>query len=187
MAVGFSIAGYFDYQEALINPYQIPYLGFEKNVDFKSIVKDNFVFPSVGDNLLRANLISLFENHQLKQCTLIDPSANVSSTVIVDVSTYIGKNVSINAQSQIGKGVIINTGAIIEHECEINNFSHIAPAAVLCGNVRIGAQSFVGANSVVRNNISICNKVTIGSGSAIVKNIIQAGVYYGNPGKVQPQ
>lgn len=187
IAAGFSIAGYFDYHEATTNPYQIPYFGFEGHVDIKSIVKSDLVFPSVGDNFMRVKLVSFFEKHRLNQCVLIDPSARVSINASIGLSTYVGVNAIINAQSQIGKGVIINTGAIIEHECEINNFSHISPAVVLCGNVSVGEASFIGANSVVRNNISICDKVTTGVGSTIVKDIIQSGVYYGNPCKVQFQ
>lgn len=181
LAAGYTIAGYFDYQEAPLNPYQIPYFGFEEDVYVKSIVKDNYVFPSVGDNRIRRKLVSFFENNQLKECTLIDVSANVSPTVLIDTSTYIGKNVTINAQSQIGKGVIINTAAIIEHECDIQDYCHVAPSAVLCGNVSIGEATFVGANSVVRNNLSISPYVILGAGSVVVKSIEDKGVWVGNP------
>ncbi len=181
LATGFTIAGYFDYQEALSNPFQIPYYGFEGTMDVKSIVKNSFVFPSVGDNNIRAKLISLFERQQLNQYTLIDPSASVSPTAEIQLSTYIGKNANINAKAIIGKGVIVNTAAVVEHECEVQDFCHIAPAAVLCGNVRIGEASFIGAHSVVRNNTTICSDVILGAGSVVVKNIIQGGIYYGNP------
>lgn len=183
LATGFNIAGYFDYQEALSNPYQIPYYGFEGNVDVKSIVKNSFVFPSVGDNKIRSKLIYLFERQQLKQYTLIDPSATVSPTAQIQFSTYIGKNANINALSNIGKGVIVNTAAVVEHECELQDFTHIAPGALLCGNVRIGEASFIGANAVVRNNTSICADVIVGAGSVVIKSIVEKGIWAGNPSK----
>lgn len=185
IAAGFTIAGYFDYHEAKTNPYQIPYFGFEGSVDVPSIVKSDFVFPSVGDNTIRAKLVSFFEKYHLKQCVLIDPSAKVSYSTSIGLSTYIGLNSIINAQSQIGKGVIINTAAIIEHECVVQDFSHIAPAAVLCGNVSVGKGTFIGANAVVRNNTSICSDVILGAGSLIVKDIIEPGIYFGNPCKIK--
>lgn len=183
IAAGFSIAGYFDYREAPTNPYQIPYFGFEGHVDVKSIVKDNFVFPSVGDNVIRAKLVSFFEEHQLKQCSLIDPSARFSSNATIGLSTYVGINAIINAQSQIGKGAIINTAAVVEHECVVKDFCHIAPAAVLCGNVSVGEATFIGANSVIRNNTSICEYVILGAGSVVVKSIEEKGIWLGNPSK----
>ncbi len=183
IAAGFSVAGYFDYQEAISNPYKIPYLGYEGNVNVTAIVKNNFVFPSVGDNAQRAKLVSFFEKLKLQQCILIDPSANVSSTAKIDVSTYVGKNACVNAQSYIGKGVIVNTSAVVEHECIVNSFCHIAPGAVLCGNVRIDGLAFIGANAIVINNISICKDVILGAGSILVKSIDESGVWYGNPSK----
>ncbi len=183
LSVGYRISGYFDYHEAKSNPYQIPYYGFEGQVDVQSIVKSDFVFPSVGDNAIRAKLVRFFEKHHLKQCVLIDPSAKVSHNSSIGLSTYVGINTIINAQSQIGKGVIINTAAVIEHECKVQDFSHIAPAAILCGNVSVGEGSFLGANTVVVNNTSICSYTIIGAGSVVVKSIEDKGIWVGNPSK----
>ena len=183
IAGGFSIAGYFDYHEAAINPYQLPYFGFEGQVDVQSIVKSDFVFPSVGDNGIRSKLVSFFEKHHLNQCILIDPSARVSKNARIGLSTYIGVHAIVNAKSHIGKGAIINTAAVVEHECEIQDFCHIAPAAVLCGNVRIGEATFIGAHSVVRNNTNICSDVVLGAGSVVVKSIEEKGIWVGNPSK----
>ncbi len=179
--LGYSIEGYFDYREAPYNPYHIAYLGSEESVDSKTIIKDAFVFPAVGDNEIRMRLVSYFEKLNLKQFTVIDPSAKVSSNLNIGVSTYIGKNVCINALARIGKGVIINTAAIVEHECLVEDFTHLAPGTVLCGNVKIGRSSFLGANTVVRNNVSIGSSIIIGAGSVIVKSIQEIGVFAGNP------
>ena len=181
--LGYTIMGYFADKEVTSNPYQIPYFGSEKNVDSKTIIKDDFVFPAVGDNQIRAKLVTFFDKNQLNQFPIIDPTARVSATVNIGVSTYIGKNVCINAQARIGKGVIINTAAIVEHECVVEDFTHIAPGAVLCGNVRIGERTFVGANTVVRNNLSIDSSIIIGAGSVIVKSINNKGVFVGNPSR----
>jgi acetyltransferase EpsM len=42
----------------------------------------------------------------------------------------------------VGKNVIINTSCIIEHECFLGDTVHIAPGAVLAGNVTIGERTF---------------------------------------------
>jgi sugar O-acyltransferase (sialic acid O-acetyltransferase NeuD family) len=183
IAAGFCIVGYFDYHEAVTNPYQLPYFGFEGQVDVKSIVKSDFVFPSVGDNGIRTQLVYFFEKHHLKQCVLIDPSARVSKNAHIGLSTYVGVNAIVNAQSHIGKGAIINTAAVVEHECEVQDFCHIAPAAVICGNVRIGEATFIGAHTVVRNNTTICSDVILGAGSVVVKTIEEKGIWVGNPSK----
>lgn len=177
---GYRINGYFDFRPAENNPYCLEYFGYEREVDVNSIVRNDFVFPSVGDNFIRKNLQALFEEKQLNQFVIADVSANVSRTALIHPSTYIGKNVTVNAQAEIGKGVILNTGCIIEHECKISDHVHIAPGSVLCGNVSVGEGSFVGANSVVRQNVSIGTNIIIGAGSVVTSNLEESGVWVGN-------
>lgn len=181
--LGFKVEGYFDYEEASFNPYEIPYLGFENKVDVKAIVKDAFVFPTVGDNGIRKKIIQMFDELQLNQCVVIDPTAAVSSTANIGFSTYIGKQSAVNACANLGKGVIINTHAVIEHECEIGDYVHIAPGSILCGNVKIDENSFVGANTVIRQNIKVISNTTIGSGSVVVTSIKEQGIWLGSPAR----
>jgi UDP-N-acetylbacillosamine N-acetyltransferase len=178
---GYSVKGYFDCREASKNPYNLTYMGFERNVDVKSIVKNDLVFPSLGENGIREELVKLFDELSLNQFTAIDPSAKISKTANIGMSTYIGKNVMVNAQTVIGRGAIINTHATIEHECNIEDFVHIAPAAVICGNVKVGRKSFVGANSVARQNITIISDVLVGAGSVLIKSVEVKGIWVGNP------
>lgn len=183
LEAGYSIAGYFDYQEAEKNPYGLKYLGFEQQVEVKSIVQDHGVFPAVGDNRIREKLVHFFDQWQLRQFTLIDPSARVSRTALVGVSTYVGKNAVINAQATVGRGAIINTQAVVEHECVVEDFAHLAPGAILCGQVQVGTRTFVGAQAVVRQNIEIASDVLIGAGSVVIQSIQEIGTWAGNPSK----
>lgn len=177
---GYQVNGYFDFKEAEKNPYGLKYLGFEGEVDVKSIVGNDLVFPSIGDNLIRKKVIALFEKYQLNQFVAKDPSANISKTALINPSTYIGKNVVLNAQSKIGKGVILNTGCIIEHDCQISDYVHIAPGAVLCGNVSVGEECLLGANSVVRQNLTISSGNVIGAGSVVTSDVLENGIWVGN-------
>ncbi|MDZ7692666.1 MAG: DapH/DapD/GlmU-related protein [Balneolaceae bacterium] len=71
--------------------------------------------------------------------------------------------------SEIGKYVILNTNCVIEHECRIANGVHVAPGAVLAGNVEVGKGSFIGANTVVKESVSIGEDVIVGAGATIIK------------------
>lgn len=177
---GYRINGYFDFKAAENNPYCLEYFGNEWEVDVNGIVGNDYVFPSVGDNLIRKKLITFFEEKQLNQLVIADISANVSRTAMIHPSTYIGKNVTVNAQVEIGKGVILNTGCIIEHECAISDHVHIAPGAVLCGNVAVGEDCFIGANSVVKQNVRIGANIIIGAGSVVTWDIEESGIWVGN-------
>ncbi|MEK6882663.1 MAG: DapH/DapD/GlmU-related protein, partial [Nanoarchaeota archaeon] len=57
----------------------------------------------------------------------------------------------------------------------------VRPGAVICGNVEIGDEVFIGANATILPGIKICSNVMIGAGSVVTKNIEHFGVYAGNP------
>ena len=177
---GYHIEGYFDLKKSEKNPFGLKYLGSEKEEDVCQIVFGNYVFPCVGDNKIRKELICFFKKNNLKEFVIIDKSASVSSSAFVLGSTYIGKNVVVNSQSHIGAGVILNTSCVVEHECIVSDYTHIAPGAVLCGSVKIGENCFIGANSVVKENVTISDEIIIGAGSVVLKNLIESGIWVGN-------
>jgi sugar O-acyltransferase (sialic acid O-acetyltransferase NeuD family) len=183
MEMGYFVKGYFDLLEASNNPYSLNYLGSENDVDVKSLIKNDLVFPTVGENKLRNNLIQFFYKMNLNQFVAIDKSANISNSASFGYSTYVGKNSVINAQAKIGNGVIINTNSIVEHECEIADFVHIAPSAVLAGNVKVGKGSFIGANSVCKQNLQLGINSILGAGSVLLKNLPDNEIWAGNPAK----
>lgn len=179
----FLIKGYFDFSKATKNPYDLDYLGFEGSINIHDFVKGEFVFPSIGENALRKKLVGYFEEFHLNQTTIIDPSANVSEKTHIMESSFIGKNVSINALAEIGKGVIINTAAVIEHECKIGGYCHIAPNATLAGNVTLNENVFIGAGAVIKQGITIGSNAIIGAGSVVISNIPTGEVWAGCPAK----
>ena len=79
----------------------------------------------------------------------------------------------IQAGVSIGAYSIINTGALVEHDCQLGSFNHIAPNAVLCGGVITATDVFVGANATVLPNLHLDKGVIVGAG-AVVKDNLQS-------------
>lgn len=130
---------------------------------------------AIGDNSARSQM----DNDDMR--TVIHISATISPSAKIMPGCYIGAGAVVNANAVIHRGAIVNTGAIVEHDCEVGEFSHIAPGATLCGTVMVGNRCLIGANAVVRQNIFICDNVTVGCGAVVVKDITEPGVYVGNP------
>lgn len=181
---GINIIGYSDKVKANINPYNLTYLGFEKESNFIGWSREIPFVIGIGDNKLRQNISNLIEEKGKVVQTIIDMTANISSNVSIGSGTFINKNVTVNSLARIGKNVILNTGCIIEHECILGDAVHVAPGAVLAGNVTIGERSFVGANSVVKQGVNIGKDVIIGAGSVIITNIPDGKKVVGNPGRI---
>ena len=139
---------------------------------------------SIGNTTLRRELFEMVMGIGLNTPSVIDPYAIVARGTNICKGVYIGKRAVINTGSRIGTGAIINTGSIIEHDCKVDEFSHISPGVTLCGQVYVGEDSHVGAGSVVRQQIKIGDNVLIGAGSVVVKDIPNGVKAYGNPCRV---
>lgn len=147
----------------------------------QSDIKELYFVIAIGNNYIRKDI---YERYTLNYYTAIHPSCNLGIDVKIKEGTVIMPNVCINASSKIGKNCIINTGAIIEHDNDIQDYVHISPNATLCGTVQIGSCTHIGAGAIVKNNLSITDNCTIGAGAVVVKNIEEEGTYVGVPAKI---
>ena len=140
--------------------------------------KDYDMFIAIGSNSTREMISNKYHDRLV---TLIHPSA------VIAKDTSIGKGVAIMAQAVVNSGtvvhdgVIINTYASIDHDNQIDEYSHISVAAHTAGTVHIGKRVFAGIGSLLTNNISVCDDVTIGAGAVVIKDIAEAGTYVGIP------
>jgi sugar O-acyltransferase (sialic acid O-acetyltransferase NeuD family) len=178
---GLQVEGYCDQAEKKFNPFSLKYMGNENEVieDLRSY--DYFI--AIGDNGLRQKVYEKLIQKLGQPVNAIHPSSVISPSVKYSDGVMIAAGVVINPLVQIRKAVICNTSCSIDHECEIDDFVHIGPGAVLCGNVKVGRGSFIGANAVVRQGIVIGENVIVGAGSVVVKNIPDNCTVIGNPQK----
>jgi len=174
---GSIVVGYFD-----ITPKKnfegLRFLGQETDM-----TKGHNIFITIGDNLLRKRVYEKTKSLNNLNFNIIDISSNVSQSSSIGYQTYVGKNALINERARIGIGCIINSGAVLEHECKIGNFTHIAPATTVCGNVTIGKNCLIGANSTILPNIRIGDNVIVGAGSVVLKDIESNSKFAGNPAR----
>jgi sugar O-acyltransferase (sialic acid O-acetyltransferase NeuD family) len=183
-AAGKKVTAYCDKEEKAFNPFNLSYLGPETLATASSALAAEGFFIAIGDNMVRGKVYDALAEKKLLPLNAIHPSSVIDpSAFIAGHEVMIAANASINPLATIGIGAICNTGCIIEHECVVGAFAHIAPGAVLCGNVKVGSHSFVGANAVIRQGISIGNNVTIGAGAVVVKDVPDGMTVVGVPAK----
>jgi acetyltransferase-like isoleucine patch superfamily enzyme len=89
----------------------------------------------------------------------------------------------IQSSVKIGKHSIINTRASIDHDCVIQDYVHIAPGVILCGNVQIGE----GAGTTIMQGIRVGKWSVIGAGSVVLKDIPDHVTAVGSPCKIIKQ
>ena len=125
----------------------------------------------MGKHTIREKLYCQLKEIGYTLPNVIDNSAIIASDVSLEDGVFVGKRAIINANTYIGKMCIINTGAIIEHDCKVEAFSHISVGSILCGGVHVGREAFVGANAVVIQGKSVDDQCIVGAGEIVVKSI----------------
>lgn len=180
---GLMVEFYSDIKEAKSNPYNLKYIGYEGAQDFKGWKEDSKYILGIGDNHLRRKVAESVLSYKKIVLSVTHPSAQISETAIIGTGTFISANVTINALTTVGRFCILNTACIVEHECVLEDCVHVAPGAVLAGNVMVGENSFIGANAVVKQGIKIGKNVIVGAGTVVVKDIEDDSTYVGNPAK----
>ena len=65
----------------------------------------------------------------------------------------------------------------------MEDFAHLAPAAVLAGNVRVAKNAFIGANATVKEGVSIGENAVIGAGAVVINDVPANETWAGVPAK----
>jgi len=174
---------YSEFNELVINPFDLEYFGFEGNQLFEGWNGEYDFILGIGDNIIRQKVAQLIASKYKKMLNVIHPSAAISKKVAMGEGNFIARNAAVNPLVTIGNYCILNTACVIEHECTLGDGVHVAPGAVLAGQVTVGENTFIGANAVVKQGIYIGNNVVIGAGAVVLKDVLDNKKIAGNPAK----
>jgi sugar O-acyltransferase (sialic acid O-acetyltransferase NeuD family) len=150
------------------------------------IEEDHHFLVTVGQIKSAAIRIQLFEKLQMRRAklaTVISPKAYVSRSASIAAGTIVLHGAIINTGNSVGFNTIINSRALVEHDSRIGNHVHISTGVTINGGCSVDDGSFIGSCSVIANNINIGTRVIIGAGSVVIKDVLEEGVYAGNPSK----
>jgi UDP-perosamine 4-acetyltransferase len=140
-------------------------------------------FVAVGDNRVRQRLTGAARQLGFRLCTIVSPSAYVSSSSTVGAGTVVMHHAVVGPYAALGAGAIVNTSASVDHDCILGDFSHVAPGAHLAGNVSVGAGTLLGVGACVIPGVSIGEWATVGAGSAVIDDVLRGSTVVGVPAR----
>lgn len=111
------------------------------------------------------------------------PAAQVSPFAFVSAGVQLLACCVVQAGARVGVGSIINTAAVVEHDCTLEEYVHVAPRAVLCGDTYVGFNSHIGAGAIVRQGLTLGANTLVGAGALIVKDFDGQGTLIGVPAR----
>jgi sugar O-acyltransferase (sialic acid O-acetyltransferase NeuD family) len=138
------------------------------------------VVIAVGDPTSRKKLVENLPKNTTFT-TIIHPTASISKWVSIGEGSIVTAGVVLTCDIKIGKHAHLNLHTTIGHDCTMGDYFTTAPAANISGHCEFGDCVYIGTNASIRQEVKICDDVTIGMGGVVLKTIPESGVYVGNP------
>lgn len=135
---------------------------------------------------LKAKLNQFYLSHGYQFETVIAQSAQISPYAKIEQGAQVFPNAVINAGTKIGSHTIVNSAAVIEHDCDIGEYNHIAPRATLCGQVKSAENVYVGAAATIIQNITLDEGVIVGAGSVVTQNLMKNEISFPSRITIKP-
>lgn len=145
----------------------------------------------IGENTVRAKVAECFAQ-ELHFTNLIHPSATFGRHQREALDRQHGlivcAGVRFTNNIKVGNFGIFNQNATIAHDVVVEDFVHVAPGAIVSGNVQLSAGCWVGAGAVInqgsnRERLHIGADTMIGSGAVVVRDCEPGSVYAGVPAR----
>lgn len=131
----------------------------------------------------RIKIYMLLKKMNVSIPIIISPKAYVSKHSKIGEGTIIMPFSVIDVNVDVGNNCIINHHTTLGHEAIIDSHCHVSANCVL-GKCKVGEGTFIGGNSWITNDIAIVPNTIIGSCSNVIKDILESGIYAGNPAKL---
>ena len=97
-------------------------------------VAPGLIFPAIGSDALRRQVMSAFRGCGWGVATVIHPSSIISDDSEVGEGVFVGALAVVETLAVIGEGAIVDIGALVDHEVFVPPFTHVKPGQVAGGS-----------------------------------------------------
>ena len=142
---------------------------------------------AIGDNFQRQAMMNRLRQMipEAEFPVLVDPTAVVAADAQLQPGVVVMAHAHVGAGCRLEQGVLVNTMASIDHDSVMGAFASLAPGAITGGCVEIGDRSFLGLGARVIHDIRIGADTVVGAGALVLKNLPGGVVSHGSPAHVK--
>lgn len=148
--------------------------------------EDFCAFIAIGDNDKRAfvhdRLVGGFP--RISFPALTHPSSVVSYHARLGQGTILMPNAVVGPNTIVGDFCIVNTGATIDHDSEMKNYSSLAPGVTTGGRVSVGARTAISIGAVLKHGVTVGDDCVVGAHSYLNSSLEHNRLAYGSPARV---
>lgn len=138
--------------------------------------------PAIAHPASRAKVVGELPSNTTFE-NLIHPSVVISPWVQLGEGIIICAGCILTCDIVIKNQVHLNLMTTVGHDSILDDFVTTAPGVQISGKCRIGKRVYLGTNSALKQQIRISDDITVGMGAVVVKDLLEAGTYVGNPAR----
>ena len=140
-----------------------------------------YLHLAIGNCKTREAIVAQLKN--AKYFSVTHPSTVIAKTAQIGLGTFLAAQSIIAPDVKIGIHCVINHAAVVDHDCLVGDYTHIAPKSSLGGGVKVGRGVLIGAGAVVLPGIVIADNAVIAAGAVVTKNVAAGMTVVGSPAK----
>jgi sugar O-acyltransferase (sialic acid O-acetyltransferase NeuD family) len=180
--INWDILGFLDDNLAALKGFngQYPVLGSID--DWQPNSNERFVV-SIGDPLVRENIVNSLKSKGAIFTNIVHESVILAKSSSLGEGVILAPFVVISDNAKISDHVSVNISTCVGHDAEISDYCTLSSHCDITGYVKIGRRTFVGSSAVMIPSTLIGENSYIGAGSVVMNNIKPGAKVFGNPAK----
>jgi sugar O-acyltransferase (sialic acid O-acetyltransferase NeuD family) len=164
-----------------------PVIGRQEDIiELKETYRIEAGLISIGDNyarkFVRDAIVALIPGFIFVNA--IHPTVSIGRNVKLGTGLVMTAGVVVNPDAVIEDFCILNTGAQLEHNCYMGEFSHLSAGSITGAKVKIGKFSAITLGVTIIDRVSIGENTVVGSGAVVLKDLPDNVLAYGNPAAI---
>ncbi len=163
----------------------VPYLGNDDTVlamPREGVLLVNAI-GSVGPPIARRAVFERFKQVGFEFACVVHPGAVVADEARLSEGVHVHANATLQPGVTVGEDSIVDYNVGVGHDSFIGAHVHLAPGAVLSGNVRIGDVAHIGTGAVIIQGISVGAGVMVAAGAVVIRPVAPGDVVMGMPAR----
>lgn len=156
-------------------------LRFEEALQIKD---DSECMIGLGEPFERMRLYKKCKDCGFRFTKLIDPSANISESVVIGEGTIVLAFASMTGGAEIGRNVVVQQMVTMGHDTRIADHAVLSTKASLGGGVIIGERAYIGMGCNVLEKLYVGKDSILSMGSNVYRSVEDGMIVMGNPARV---
>lgn len=132
----------------------------------------------------RVRYSTLLRGLGLKPVSAIHPTAALGDDVRIGEGAQVMMRATVQDFTVVGDYCLLNINSSVSHEVIVGTGVHVMGAAAVCGLARIGDYSTIGSNATILPRVAVGRNCYVGAGSVVRENVPDNAVVAGVPARL---